>query len=85
VLKLGSSRKCASKPSQSHGRWARTAPATYRCVEWVRRLCVLRSIRALTLALSFQPAYSGAKNVYTEVGSATVTTAWTQVGTWTAQ
>jgi hypothetical protein len=37
----------------------------------------------VSLAVSFKPAYSGAKNVYTEVGSSTRTTAWTQVGTWT--
>jgi hypothetical protein len=37
----------------------------------------------VSLAVSFQPAYAGAKNVYATVSSATVTGSWVQLGTWT--
>jgi hypothetical protein len=37
----------------------------------------------VSLAVSFQPAYSGAKKVYTKVTGATVDTSWVQLGTWT--
>jgi hypothetical protein len=37
----------------------------------------------VSLAVTFKPAYSGAKNVYTKVSSATVDGSWGQVGTWT--
>jgi hypothetical protein len=36
----------------------------------------------VNLAVSFQPAYSGAKNVYSKVTSGTVDGSWGQVGTW---
>jgi hypothetical protein len=37
----------------------------------------------VSLAVTFKPAYAGAKNVYTKVSSAAVDGSWGQVGTWT--
>jgi hypothetical protein len=37
-----------------------------------------------SIALAFQPGFSGSKNIYTEAGSAVVPAAWTQTGSWTA-
>jgi trimeric autotransporter adhesin len=36
----------------------------------------------VSLAVSFQPAYAGAKNVYTKVTGAAVDTSFVQLGTW---
>ncbi|MGH9719434.1 MAG: malectin domain-containing carbohydrate-binding protein [Bryobacteraceae bacterium] len=37
----------------------------------------------LTVALSFTPAFAGAKNIYAQAGTDTLTTDWQNVGSWT--